>query len=147
MYLYSEKDDGEPLLFSPRFPYAGLTHLVWVQIFVPKEMGTTAALNPLAEPSIPKEPTRVKIDVTVRVPTWWEVPASLYVPASSKEKSIAAAKKLMKHLENSKVAGQDYSLDTMIRLYKTCEVYRLNRSFVHESTCTVGTQRIYHMVR
>ncbi|GMH32241.1 hypothetical protein BSKO_00075 [Bryopsis sp. KO-2023] len=91
------------------------------QIFVPYEGRESEGLNPLAVSSAPAEPEKVEKEKIVEIPEWWNPPGSIFIPASVKEKAAIEARKLMRQLENTKVGGQDYSLEAIVQLYKTCE--------------------------
>lgn len=101
--------------------FADEPQYVW-QIFVASDTQGASLLNPLEESRSPSEPAKVKKEKTVFMPSWWKSPPSLYVPSHVKEEAIKNARKLVIQLENSKISGQDYSLDMIMQLYKACEV-------------------------
>lgn len=102
----------------------------------------SSALNPLAESRAPSEPMKVEKGKAVSMPTWWESPPTLYVPAPVKEDAIKSARKRVRQLENSKVSGQDYPLELIMQLYQVCEVCAF-----YPWNCTKGLQNCVCLVR
>jgi len=56
------------------------------------------------------------------LPHWWCPPLTIHVPEDIKSHARIEAKKLLRHLEDSRFSANDYSFDVIVQLYRYCVV-------------------------
>eukprot|EP00803_Ostreobium_quekettii_P002218 evm.model.scf_291.7 EVM.evm.TU.scf_291.7 scf_291:52265-55049(+) len=91
------------------------------QVFVPAP-GGYQGLNPLdTGERARRAESAQQMTPAARMPQWWSIPPSIYVPESVKQEAAKGARLLLQRLANAKVDGQDYALGTVLELFKTCQ--------------------------